>query len=73
MDHVPDKCKSTSKDLIADAKGSPTAVLPEDNPSLLVSNHNDNISVFILNRVIDKYTTYENQTRVLYVLLLNST
>ena len=47
MDHVPDKYKNTLQDLIADARGSPTAVLPDDNPIVHVSNHNDKISVFI--------------------------
>ena len=32
MDHVPDKYTKTLHDLIADARGSPTAVLPDDNP-----------------------------------------
>ena len=47
MDHVPDKYKNTLQDLIADARGSPTAVLPDDNPIVHVSNHNDKFSVFI--------------------------
>ena len=47
MDHVPDNCNNTLQDRIAHARGSPTAVLLDDNPMLLVSNHNDKISVFI--------------------------
>ena len=50
MDHVPDKYKKTLQDLIADARGSPTAVLLDDNPILPVSNHNDKVSVFIKDR-----------------------
>ena len=47
MDHVPDKYKNTLQYLIADARGSPTAVLLDDNPIVHVSNHNDQISVLI--------------------------
>ena len=45
MDHGPDKYKKTLQDLIADARGSHTAVLLDDNPIVPVSNHNDNITV----------------------------
>ena len=47
MDHVPDKYNNTLQDLIADARGSPTAVLLDDNHILHVSNLHDEISVFI--------------------------
>ena len=46
MDHAPDKCNNTLQDLTAHARGSPTAALPDDNPILHVSNHNDKRSVF---------------------------
>ena len=32
MDRAPDKCNNTLQDLMADAKGGPTAVLLDDNP-----------------------------------------